>query len=63
MEISIAKLEDSVVKEYLPIICNKKFVDFRNLVMKKIKHWLVENISSDSADMLGLTRAILAGGY
>lgn len=32
------------------------------LVLKKVKHRLVENMSSGTADALGLSRAILCNG-
>lgn len=32
------------------------------LVMKKMKHRMVENMSSSTADALGLSRAILCNG-
>lgn len=33
-----------------------------NAVLKKVKHRLVENMSSGTADALGLSRAILCNG-
>ena len=44
----------------LPLI--DLFLKFLFLVMKKMKHRIVEHMSSTTADALGLSRAILCNG-
>lgn len=65
-KVEVAKLIQSVKKE-VTIHYNKLHVDPKqgkslDIIMKKAKHRIVENMSSTTADALGLSRAILCNG-
>lgn len=55
----IQSAESEVVIHYNKLHANNLQGDTLDIALKKIKHRLVENMSSKTADALGLSRAIL----
>ncbi|KFD54820.1 hypothetical protein M513_04254 [Trichuris suis] len=51
--------KDSVTIDYNKLHADPKQGKTLDIVLKKLKHKIVENISSDTADALGMSRAIL----
>uniref|UniRef100_A0A669BXT8 PRKCA-binding protein n=1 Tax=Oreochromis niloticus TaxID=8128 RepID=A0A669BXT8_ORENI len=63
-KVEVAKMIQAVIKNSAVIHYNKLQADPKqgkslDIVLKKVKHRLVENLSSGTADALGLSRAIL----
>lgn len=56
---SLFHFQDEVTINYNKLHADPKQGKSLDIIMKKIKHRLVENMSSGAADALGLSRAIL----
>lgn len=52
-------LQDEVIVNYNKLHADPRQGKSLDIVLKKMKHRLVENMSSSTADALGLSRAIL----
>lgn len=65
-KVEVAKMIQAA-KEEVVIIYNKLHADPKqgkslDIIMKKLKHKMVDNMSSTTADALGMSRAILCNG-
>jgi hypothetical protein len=62
-KVEVAKLiqssKDQVIINYNKLHADQKQGKTLDIILKKVKHKLVENMSSTTADTLGLSRAIL----
>jgi hypothetical protein len=54
--------KEKVVIQYNKLHAEQKQGKTLDIVLKKIKHRIVDNMSSSTADALGLSRAILCNG-
>ncbi|XP_016114187.1 PRKCA-binding protein-like [Sinocyclocheilus grahami] len=66
-KVEVAKMiqavqDDPVLIQYNKLQADPKQGKSLDIVLKKVKHRLVENMSSGTADALGLSRAILCNG-
>lgn len=55
-------LQTEVTLSYNKLQADQKQGKTLDIVLKKVKHRMVENMSSSTADALGLSRAILCNG-
>lgn len=58
----IQSVSDQVVINYNKLHADVKEGKTLDIVLKKVKHRLVDNMTAETADALGLSRAILCNG-
>ena len=58
----IQSVTDKVVINYNKLHADVKEGKTLDIILKKVKHRLVDNMSTETADALGLSRAILCNG-
>jgi len=56
---AIQAIKESVTIQYVKLHADQKEGKTLDIILKKVKHKMVENMSSSTADALGLSRAIL----
>lgn len=58
----IQSIDQKVIINYHKLHADPKQGKTLDIILKKVKHRIVENMSSTTADALGLSRAILCNG-